>query len=270
MTLHIKLFLVAIILAGGRVSSFSITPPAHVRRGGLVRKEFSSKSVSFNAAATSAGRSAPSANKGRASTTVLEAIPSWAVYSLTHIVAGVSSAPLVARATDSWYKRIPLPPWTPPNFVFGPVWTLLYGLMGVSLSRIVQSGSPSTRLATKVWAFHLALNLSWATVFFGFKNLRLGLIINYLLIGSLGYVLFLFRSMDPLSAYLLIPYLLWLVYATKLNQVICKLNPVLGGVNKAMILADQYANGDGDGYNDDMLQYDIKQLQAAAAKYAGL
>ncbi|KAL7535720.1 hypothetical protein ACHAXR_006686, partial [Thalassiosira sp. AJA248-18] len=198
------------------------------------------------------------------------AIPNWALYPLGHIVGGMSNAPVVIRTTKTWYKRIPKPSWTPPNFVFSPVWTTLYGLMGLSVSRIAASGSTSTKLATQLWAFHYALNISWAPVFFGFRNFRLGLIINFFLIASLGYILPLFHSIDPLSAYLQIPYVIWLISATKLNQTICKLNPMLGGVNKAMILADLYASGDGDGYNDEMLQYDIKMLQNAAAEYAGV
>lgn len=87
--------------------------------------------------------------------------------------------------------------------------------------------------------------------------------------GSLGLgVLPLYYRIDPLAAYLQVPYLLWLLFATKLNQAICKLNPMVGGLNEAMVQADLCASG--EGYNDAMLQYDIRKLQAAAAKYAGL
>ena len=71
-----------------------------------------------------------------------------------------------------------------------------------------------------------------------------------------------------MAAYLQLPYLVWLMYATKLNQAICRLNPMVGGVNEAMVQADLCA--DGEGYNDAMLQYDVKRLQADAARYAGL
>jgi len=141
--------------------------------------------------------------------------------------------------------------------------------MGYSLSRIVKSGSPLTNLATKVWLFHYAVNISWAPIFFGFQNLRLALLVNLFLVGSLGLgVLPLYYRIDPLAAYLQVPYLLWLLFATKLNQAICKLNPMVGGLNEAMVQADLCASG--EGYNDAMLQYDIRKLQAAAAKYAGL
>ncbi|KAL3809585.1 hypothetical protein ACHAXA_005801, partial [Cyclostephanos tholiformis] len=57
--------------------------------------------------------------------------------------APCTGTPLVLRATKSWYRRISLPAWTPPNSVFGPVWTTLYGLMGLSISRITKSGGPT-------------------------------------------------------------------------------------------------------------------------------
>ena len=257
---------IGLLMVGG-VTSFSILPSPAT---GIVRNDvFSSKPSSFaEPTPNTVGRS--NVSKGCRSSTSLEAVPNWALYSLSHIIGGALGSPIVMRATRSWYKRFALPSWTPPNAIFGPVWSTLYGLMGYSVSRIVSSGSPSTNLATKLWTFHYALNIIWAPIFFGFKNLRTGLIINYGLIASLAYIMKLFHSIDPLSAYLQVPYMCWLIYATKLNQTVCKLNPTVDGVNRAMILADLYADGDEDGYNDELLQYDLKLLQKAAAEYAGL
>ncbi|KAL7482025.1 hypothetical protein ACHAW6_007709 [Cyclotella cf. meneghiniana] len=197
----------------------------------------------------------------------LSNLPTWVYYSLLHLLGGNIGTPIVIRATTSWYKRIPLPEWTPPNFVFAPVWTLLYGLMGVSVSRILKAGV-SNNYVIDLWKMHYALNVVWAPVFFGLQYLRLGLLINVALVSTLLIVLRLFYSIDPVAAYLQVPYLLWLLYATKLNQAICKLNPTVGGINEARLQADLCA--DGDGYNDAMLEYDLAKLQAAAAKYAGL
>ena len=88
------------------------------------------------------------------------------------------------------------------------------------------------------------------------------------LISTLFITLKQFLCIDPIAAYLQVPYLLWLIYATKLNQAICKLNPTVGGINEARLQADLCA--DGDGYNDAMLEYDIAKLQKAAADYACL
>ena len=198
---------------------------------------------------------------------ILSKVPAWKYYSLLHIIGGTTGTPIVVRATKSWYKRIPLPSWTPPNFVFAPVWTLLYGLMGVSVSRIANAGSGGYK-ALNLWKAHYVLNLLWAPLFFGFQYLRIGLAINVVLVSTLLMILKSFYAIDPLAAYLQVPYLLWLIYATKLNQAICKLNPVISGINEARLQADLCA--DGDGYNSAMLEYDIAKLQAAAMKYAEL
>eukprot|EP00804_Cyclotella_cryptica_P016216 CCRYP_005711-RA/>CCRYP_005711-RA protein AED:0.04 eAED:0.06 QI:1328/0/0.33/1/0/0/3/0/344 len=198
----------------------------------------------------------------------LSNLPTWIYYSLLHILGGNIGTPIVIRATKSWYKRIPLPEWTPPNFVFAPVWTILYSLMGVSVSRVLKAGISNNSNVMNLWKVHYALNIVWAPVFFGFQYLRLGLFINVALVSTLIVVLRLFYSTDPVAAYVQVPYLLWLLYATKLNQAICALNPTIGGINEARLQADLCA--DGDGYNDAMLEYDIGKLQAAAAEYAGL
>lgn len=137
----------------------------------------------------------------------------------------------------------------------------------MSVSRIVNAGVSSSN-ALKLWQVHYVLNLLWAPLFFGFQYLRVGLVINFALVSTLLVILKLFYAIDPVAAYLQVPYLLWLLYATKLNQAICKLNPMINGMNEARLQADLCF--DGEGYNDAMLEYDIAKLQAAAAKYVGL
>ena len=112
---NLKLLLVAFLMVDVQVvASFSIAPPRFARSCGMVKnKEFSLKPPSTISTRSTKG----------ASSTALEAIPTWALYSLGHIVGGVSGAPIVTRA-QKWYKRIPLPSWTPPNYVFSPVWTV--------------------------------------------------------------------------------------------------------------------------------------------------
>lgn len=211
--------------------------------------------------------------------TALNAVPtppSWAIYTIGHIIGGTTGTPFVLHATKSWYTRIALPTWTPPNYIFGPVWTSLYGLMGYSLSRIISKSCIASTTTTsiinsaiKLWTVHYILNILWSPIFFGMKRLRLGLIINLCLLTTLIALLPLYYSIDPISAYLQLPYLAWLLFATALNQAICKLNPTtLDGNNEAMVQADICKVG--PGYNDAMLRYDIAKLQMAAAKYAGL
>ncbi|KAL7462855.1 hypothetical protein ACHAXS_003230 [Conticribra weissflogii] len=140
--------------------------------------------------------------------------------------------------------------------------------MGYSVHRIPPPPSKMPPAALRAWSLHYLLNLSWAPLFFGFQCLRAGLVVNILLLTSLSLVILpLFRSIDPVAAYVQLPYLAWLAYATVLNNEICRLNPMVGGVNEAMVQAD-LCDGDDEGYNEAMLEYDLKKLQKAAERYA--
>lgn len=166
------------------------------------------------------------------------------------IIGGTTGTPIVIKATNQWYRKIPLPSFTPPDYVFGPIWTLLYSSIGYSAYKVyqIQEG----RKAFWLLAAHYLLNLSWAPIFFGLKHLRAGLVISVgLVLSLLGTLPFLYNA-NPLSAYILVPYLCWLIFATKLNDAICKLNKTEGGYNNAKFYAD------------------LDRLQADAAKYAGL
>jgi len=191
------------------------------------------------------------------------ALPPALPWIAAHVVGGASGTPVVIKATrkeDGWYRKIPLPSFTPPDALFGPVWTTLYALMGLAVARIHQI-STTTAATSKIkswalvsWAIHILLNLSWAPIFFGLKRLRLGLLLNVALwISLVGVVLPTFYTLNPFSAYLLLPYLTWLSFATVLNQAICKLNP-----------------SDADGYNSAKFQAQLAQLQQLAKNYAGV
>lgn len=207
------------------------------------------------------------------SSTSLQALPSWTYYSLAHVIGGTTGTPIVISGTKkgSWFDRIPKPSFNPPNSVFGPVWTLLYSLMGVSVSRIVKSTTASSSSVLKLWYIHYALNLIWAPIFFGLQKFRLGFIISVLLVVSLGSIMPLYHAIDPIAAYLQVPYLYWLLFATVLNYQFCKLNPMdnWDGKNEAMRQAELCKDGMAV-YNDVMLQNDLRGLQKDAARYAGL
>jgi len=104
-----------------------------------------------------------------------------------------------------------------------------------------------------LWVTHFCLNMSWAPIFFGLQRFRLGLAISYLLVGSLAVIMPLFYAVDPTSAFLLVPYALWLSFATfGLNVSICQRNPTKNG------------------YNEGMLQAQLIKLQENAAALVGL
>lgn len=214
----------------------------------------------------------------------LTTLPSWTYYSLAHLIGGTTGTPIVMRGTKkgSWFDRIPKPNINPPNYVFGPVWTVLYSLMGVSVSRIIKASSSTSAtqslavpssLVLKLWYGHYTLNLLWAPIFFGLQKFRLGFIISSLLVLTLGGILPLYHAIDPIAAYLQLPYFMWLCFATLLNYQFCQLNPLDGsGMNEAMRQADlvQKEKKSGGEYTEERFQSDLKELQRAAGLYAGL
>jgi tryptophan-rich sensory protein len=163
---------------------------------------------------------------------------------VVHAVGGCVAVPIVNKAIRIWYRKINLPKWTPPDKVFGPVWTILYSCMGVAVARVIQRVPKGTVLAEHpaiaLWIGHYVLNLLWAPVFFGLKRLRMGLMINGLLVGSLSVIIARFQAVDPVASYLLYPYMAWLIYATVLNWAICKRNPTRNGMNDAIFFDDLY------------------------------
>lgn len=124
-----------------------------------------------------------------------------------------------------WYAGLTKPALNPPSFVFGPVWTLLYLLMGFAsylvLLAFPKKGSVGALLVYKA---HLFINLLWSVVFFGFNNPWGGVAVVLTLLGMIAYLIFAFGKISKLAAYLLVPYLLWVSFATYLNISIALLN----------------------------------------------
>ena len=138
------------------------------------------------------------------------------------LLVGAAGGSVTAAAVHGWYASLIQPPGTPPDAVFGPVWGLLYVLMGVSawlVWRRVQAG-PALRL----WGWQLALNAAWTPVFFGLRQPLLALGVMLALIALIGLTLRRFAAIDRRAAWLLVPYLLWTGYALYLNAGICWLN----------------------------------------------
>ncbi len=125
---------------------------------------------------------------------------------------------------STWYAGLDKPFFTPPNAVFGPVWTLLYTLIAVSLYLIWSRGVPRGNRAYWWFAFQLTLNTLWSIVFFGAHQLWLGVaVIAGLIVAIIGTM----RAFWPISCaavYLLAPYLAWVLFATALNISIATLN----------------------------------------------
>ena len=121
-----------------------------------------------------------------------------------------------------WYSELNKPVWTPPNWVFPVAWPILYLLMSYSGATLANLESAGSALA--LWALQISLNALWTPVFFGLKNLKLGLIIILLLLVSVAICTYVFWLYAWISGLLFLPYLAWVVFAAALNAAVFKLN----------------------------------------------
>jgi tryptophan-rich sensory protein len=138
--------------------------------------------------------------------------------------AGFIGSFFTYSAIPDWYAGLNKPPFNPPNWVFGPVWTLLYILMGISFYTIWISKSKFKKKGIKIFLIQLILNTSWSIAFFGFKNPELALINIIVLWIAIFLTIKSFLKISKVAAYLLIPYLLWVSFAGILNLSIVLLN----------------------------------------------
>ena len=123
---------------------------------------------------------------------------------------------------DAWYAGLNKPAFNPPNWVFGPVWTILYVLIAIAGWRVFSSAGGGTALA--VWIAALALNFLWSPMFFGLRRPALALaIVVGLLVAIVAFIL-LSWPVDRVAALLFLPYAVWVAFATTLNAAIVRLN----------------------------------------------
>lgn len=140
-------------------------------------------------------------------------------------VGGIAGS-VTQAAIPVWYAGLNKPFFTPPNWLFGPVWTLLYILMGWSAGWIWSYGSHHKWVKTALYHFaaQLVLNGLWSLVFFGYKNILGGILIILTLITLVILTIKWFKIINKKASYLLYPYVGWLLYATALNIGVYLLN----------------------------------------------
>ena len=139
------------------------------------------------------------------------------------LLAGFVGSYFTVGSIPTWYATLNKPSFNPPNFIFGPVWTTLYILMGISLYLILSSKKKKD-FALKMFFAQLILNVSWSLVFFGLHNLPLSLLNIVLLWLAIVWTIKEFLKISKISAYLLYPYILWVTFASFLNFSIYLLN----------------------------------------------
>jgi len=141
------------------------------------------------------------------------------------LIVGYFGSLFTSKSVNSWYLALKKPSFNPPNWIFAPVWTFLFILMGLSFYLIWRKGySREKRSAFFVYFIQLFLNLLWSIFFFGLKNPFLGLLDIVLLLIFILINIYLFYRISKVSAYLLLPYLLWVSFASILNFSIFILN----------------------------------------------
>lgn len=135
-------------------------------------------------------------------------------------VNAVGAAPALVFGADTGW--VPKPWFYPPEYLFGVVWTLLFTLKGIAIYLIVREGiaNRAVRRALYLFVFQFAVNVLWTPVFFGLQRPDLGLVVIVILFGAILLTMRAFGRVDRRAAALLVPYLVWVGFATVLNTAI--------------------------------------------------
>lgn len=140
------------------------------------------------------------------------------------IPLAVGSLSSLLSGNREMYAMMNRPSITPPAIVFPIVWTILYILMGISSYLIYESQNSNKENALRIYALQLFFNFFWSIIFFGFSQYLFAFIWLLALIVILIIMIYEFYKINPLAAYLQIPYLLWCIFAAYLNYMVYQLN----------------------------------------------
>ena len=142
-------------------------------------------------------------------------------------VVGASGAVFTVQGLQEWYGTLQQPTLAPPNWVFGPVWTTLFALIGIAVWlvwRQAESSPRAVRVAFGVFVVHFVFNLGWSAAFFGRRSIGWGLAVIGVLWLLVVATMWAFDRVDRRAALLLVPYLLWVSFAAYLNYQFWVLN----------------------------------------------
>jgi tryptophan-rich sensory protein len=148
------------------------------------------------------------------------ALTSWFILSFTAAVMGGFFMP------GDWYASLRKPGWNPPNWIFGPVWTILYAMMAIAAWLVWKRGGfGGQRIALSLFLLQWLFNALWSPLFFGLRNPTLGLLDITLLWLVLAATVVAFWKVRPAAGAMLLPYLAWVTFAGTLNLALWRLNP---------------------------------------------
>jgi benzodiazapine receptor len=142
------------------------------------------------------------------------------------LAAGFIGSIFTTASIPTWYTTLEKPSFNPPNWLFGPVWTILFILMGISAFLVWRVGlsEPNVRIALIIFIIQLIFNVFWSVAFFGLRSPIAGLIIIIILWIAILLTILSFAKVSISAGILLIPYILWVSFASILNATIYVLN----------------------------------------------
>lgn len=148
------------------------------------------------------------------------------LFILSSQAAGIIGTFFTTPAIPGWYASLVKPEFSPPNWIFAPVWTTLYLLMGIAAFLVWRNGSPASAVRKALAAFwvQLGLNAAWSILFFGLKSPILGLACIAALWLAIAVTISRFAPLSRVAAWLMAPYLAWVSFAAALNFEIYRLN----------------------------------------------
>ncbi|WAC05422.1 MAG: tryptophan-rich sensory protein [Methanoregula sp.] len=142
------------------------------------------------------------------------------------LLAGAIGSIFTMEAIPTWYAALQKPSFTPPAWIFGPVWTSLYLLMGIALFVVVRDGTCTVpvRHAVALFVAQILANTAWSFLFFGLRSPLLGLIDIFLLVVLVAGTMVAFYRVSHTAGWLLVPYLCWVSFATVVNAAVWVMN----------------------------------------------
>ena len=145
---------------------------------------------------------------------------------LIPLIAGFIGSIATISSIPTWYFTLAKPAWAPPNWIFGPIWTALFILMGIALFLVWREGigRRDVKIAVSIFGVQLVLNVLWSVIFFGLHSILGGLIEIVFLWTSIIITIITFYRVSKAGGMLLLPYIIWVTIASYLTYTVYLLN----------------------------------------------
>ncbi len=140
------------------------------------------------------------------------------------LMLGLLSGFSTAESINGWFRFINKPTWNPPNWIFGPVWTVLYILMGIAVALIWHTHHQNKKSAITFFVIQFVLNIAWSFIFFNLQAIGWAFIEIIAMLFYIAITILSFYKISKPAAWLMTPYLIWVLFATVLNGTIWHLN----------------------------------------------